>query len=60
MSTGAQLLGLVTGDRVVHRTWGEGTITETAAEGDDAEAVVEFPSVGTKRLLLRMAPLERA
>jgi ATP-dependent DNA helicase UvrD/PcrA len=59
-STGAQLLGLVVGDRVVHRTWGEGTVTETAAEGEDAEAVVEFPSVGTKRLLLRMAPLERA
>jgi ATP-dependent DNA helicase UvrD/PcrA len=59
-STGAQLLGLAAGDRVVHRTWGEGTVTETAAEGDDAEAVVEFASVGTKRLLLRMAPLERA
>ena len=58
-STGAQMLGLVPGDRVVHRTWGEGTVTETAAEGDDAEAVVEFPSVGRKRLLLRMAPLER-
>ncbi len=59
-TTGAQLLGLVAGDRVVHRTWGEGTVTETAAEGDHAEAVVEFPSVGSKRLLLRMAPLERA
>ena len=58
-STGAQLLGLVVGDRVVHRTWGEGMVTETAAEGEDAEAVVEFPSVGSKRLLLRMAPLER-
>jgi DNA helicase-2/ATP-dependent DNA helicase PcrA len=60
VTTGAQLLGLVVGDQVVHRTWGEGTVTETVAEGDDAEAVVEFPSVGTKRLLLRMAPLERA
>lgn len=35
-------------------------MTETAAEGDDAEAVVPLESVGTKRLLLRMAPLERA
>ncbi len=59
-STGAERLGLVPGDRVVHRTWGDGTVTETAAEGDDAEAVVDFASVGTKRLLLRMAPLERA
>jgi DNA helicase-2/ATP-dependent DNA helicase PcrA len=59
-STGAQLLGLVAGDRVVHRTWGAGAVVETAGDGDDAEAVVQFPSVGTKRLLLRMAPLERA
>jgi DNA helicase II / ATP-dependent DNA helicase PcrA len=59
-STGAQLLGLVAGDQVVHRTWGAGAVVETAGDGDDAEAVVQFPSVGTKRLLLRMAPLERA
>ena len=59
-STGAQLLSLVAGDQVVHRTWGAGAVVETAGDGDDAEAVVQFPSVGTKRLLLRMAPLERA
>ncbi|MGD0394210.1 MAG: UvrD-helicase domain-containing protein [Acidimicrobiales bacterium] len=58
--TGAELLGLGVGDEVVHGQWGEGTVLETAATGDDAEAVVHFGSVGRKRLLLRMAPLKRA
>lgn len=59
-STGAQDLGLVEGDAVVHGQWGEGTVVETGGTGDDAEAVVVFPSVGRKRLLLRMAPIKRA
>ncbi len=59
-STGAQSLGLVAGDRVVHGTWGEGTVVETRGDGDDAEAAVAFPGLGTKQLLLRMAPLKRA
>ncbi len=59
-ASGAEQLGLVAGDAVVHGTWGEGKVLETASEGDDAEAVVQFASVGRKRLLLRMAPLKRA
>ncbi len=59
-STGAERLGLAVGDRVVHGKWGEGTVVETAGEGDDAEAAVDFASVGRKQLLLRMAPLKRA
>ena len=58
--TGAELLGLEAGDKVVHGKWGEGTVVETATAGEDAEAVVQFGSVGRKRLLLRMAPLKRA
>ncbi len=58
-STGAELLGLVAGDRVVHRQWGEGRVTDTRGSGDDAEATVVFPGVGRKQLLLRMAPLTR-
>ena len=45
---------------MVHGKWGEGTVIETAATGEDAEAVVQFASVGRKQLLLRMAPLKRA
>jgi DNA helicase-2/ATP-dependent DNA helicase PcrA len=58
--TGAQSLGLRTGETVVHAKWGEGVVTETAGEGDKAEATVRFPGVGEKRLLLSLAPVKRA
>jgi DNA helicase-2/ATP-dependent DNA helicase PcrA len=59
-SSGAELLGLAVGDKVVHGQWGEGTVLETGGAGEDAEAVVRFGTVGRKKLLLRMAPLKRA
>ncbi len=59
-SSGAELLGLSAGDRVVHGKWGEGTVIEASGPGEEAEAVVAFDSVGRKKLLLRMAPLKRA
>ena len=59
-SSGAELLGLAAGDRVVHGQWGEGTVLETGGADDDAEAVVQFATVGRKKLLLRMAPVKRA
>ena len=59
-SSGAELLGLVAGDRVVHGKWGEGTVLGASGSGEDAEAVVHFGTVGDKKLLLRMAPLKRA
>jgi DNA helicase-2/ATP-dependent DNA helicase PcrA len=59
-SSGAEQLGLVAGDRVVHGLWGEGDVVSTGGEGEDAEAEVAFDSVGRKKLLLRMAPLKRA
>jgi DNA helicase-2/ATP-dependent DNA helicase PcrA len=45
---------------VVHGKWGEGSVLEASGPGEDAEAVVQFGSVGRKKLLLRMAPLKRA
>jgi DNA helicase-2/ATP-dependent DNA helicase PcrA len=59
-SSGAELLGLAVGDKVVHGQWGEGNVLETGGAGEDAEAVVRFGTVGRKKLLLRMAPLKRA
>jgi DNA helicase-2/ATP-dependent DNA helicase PcrA len=58
--SGAESLALRTGETVVHARWGEGVVTETAGEGDKAEATVRFPGVGEKRLLLALAPVKRA
>ena len=58
-TTGAENLGLRTGDDVRHGKWGDGVILEIIGTGDKAEAVVRFPSVGEKRLLLSWAPLEK-
>ncbi len=59
-TTGAETIGLRAGDDVVHGKWGEGVILEVIGAGDKAEAVVRFPSVGEKRVLLAWAPLKRA
>ena len=58
-TTGAEDLGLKAGDDVVHGKWGEGVVLEVVGDGEKAEAVVRFPSVGEKRLLLAWAPLKK-
>lgn len=47
------------GDDVRHNVWGEGVVLHVEGSGDKAEAVVNFPTVGEKRLLLAWAPLEK-
>ncbi|HUS61626.1 MAG TPA: 3'-5' exonuclease, partial [Acidimicrobiales bacterium] len=59
-TSGAEAMGIRTGDDVVHGQWGEGVVLAIKGEGDKAEAVVRFPSVGEKHLLLAWAPLKRA
>jgi DNA helicase-2/ATP-dependent DNA helicase PcrA len=59
-SSGAEDLGLVPGDQIVHARWGEGKVVEVAGEGDRAEAVIAFPRHGKKKFLLQMTPLKRA
>ena len=59
-TTGGDRLGLRVGDDVLHGKWGEGVVLEIIGEDEGAEAVVRFPSVGEKRLLLAWAPLKRA
>jgi len=51
--------GLKVGDDVRHGKWGEGIILLLEGTGDKAEAVVRFPDVGEKRLLLSWAPLTK-
>ena len=55
----AHLLNLKSGEEVIHRAWGVGLVISSSGDGDRAEAIVSFPSVGEKRLLLAWAPLKR-
>ena len=57
--SGADSLGLRIGDDVRHAKWGEGVILDIEGQGDKTEAVVRFPDIGEKRLLLAWAPLEK-
>src|SRR5690606_14639223 len=57
---GAEQLGIRVGDDVVHAKWGEGVVLALEGEGDKAEIVIRFPSVGEKRLLLSWAPIKKA
>ena len=59
-STGAEQLGLVAGDAVVHDHWGPGTVVSTKGEGERAQATVRFSNVGEKHLLLSATPMRRA
>ncbi|MDA8034137.1 MAG: hypothetical protein M0T71_08215, partial [Actinomycetota bacterium] len=59
-ATGADQLGLVAGDAVVHARWGEGRVVAVSGEGARAEATIAFPRRGEKRFLLALTPLKRA
>ena len=53
-------LALNTGDRVRHKTFGEGIVTEAKPARGDTEVTVAFKDgQGVKRLLLSFAPLEK-
>ena len=58
-TTGAESLGLVVGNEIMHARYGEGTIIELLGSGDKTEAIVRFPSFGEKRFLLAFTPLKR-
>ncbi len=47
------------GDRVYHKIFGEGIVTDVVNIRNDQELTVVFENMGTKRLLASLAPLER-
>ncbi|MGI4894918.1 MAG: DNA helicase PcrA [Janthinobacterium lividum] len=53
------VIALNPGDRVTHDSFGLGTVVRIEGEGDKTVAHVDFRSEGTKRLLLRYAPVEK-
>jgi DNA helicase-2/ATP-dependent DNA helicase PcrA len=57
---GRAVVSLSAGDRVSHDTFGLGTVVVVNGVGDRAEATIDFgDATGTKRLLLRYAPVEK-
>ena len=53
------VVSLQPGDRVTHSKFGLGTVVSTSGSGEKADATIDFGSAGTKRLLLRYAPVEK-
>lgn len=49
----------VKGERVLHDTFGSGTVKEVTGFGKDTKVTVDFDDVGRKRLLVRYANLEK-
>lgn len=52
-------LQLFVGDKVEHSDFGLGTVTATAGEGARQTAEIQFESVGAKRLLVKVAPIQK-
>ena len=49
------LISLAVGDAVRHKAFGEGTVAKVTPMGNDALLEISFPTVGTKKLMLRTA-----
>jgi DNA helicase-2/ATP-dependent DNA helicase PcrA len=58
-ATKREVPSLAPGDRVVHDTFGMGSVVALDGVGDKAVASIDFGSQGVKRLLLRYAPVEK-
>jgi DNA helicase-2/ATP-dependent DNA helicase PcrA len=54
-----EIPSLSPGDRVVHDSFGMGTVVALEGVGDKSVASIDFGSEGVKRLLLRYAPVEK-
>ncbi|MGZ5369521.1 MAG: DNA helicase PcrA [Aeromicrobium sp.] len=54
-----EVISLAPGDRVVHDSFGMGTVVTVDGAGEKSVASVDFGSGGVKRLLLRYAPVQK-
>ena len=52
-------LTLAVGDRIRHTDFGEGAVTAVTGEGSKRVAEVQFDTAGRKRLLIKIAPIEK-
>ena len=59
LSPAREIPSLEPGDRVLHDSFGMGSVVALDGVGDKAVASIDFGSQGVKRLLLRYAPVEK-
>jgi DNA helicase-2/ATP-dependent DNA helicase PcrA len=52
-------LQLSVGDEIMHADFGKGKVIATAGEGARQTAEIHFGSIGIKRLLVKVAPIEK-
>ena len=52
-------LTLAVGDRIRHTDFGDGSVTAVTGEGTKKVAEVQFDIAGRKRLLIKIAPIEK-
>jgi DNA helicase-2/ATP-dependent DNA helicase PcrA len=52
-------LELVAGDRIRHTDFGDGRVTTVTGQGAKRVAHVQFEKVGAKKLLIKIAPIEK-
>jgi len=52
-------LVLAAGDRIRHNDFGEGRVTGVTGDGAKRVAEVQFDTAGRKRLLIKIAPIEK-
>ena len=50
---------LVPGDRIRHEDFGEGRVDQVTGEGAKRVAHVRFDRAGQKKLLIKIAPIEK-
>ena len=52
-------LELAAGDRIRHADFGDGTVNQVTGEGNKRVAHVKFDTVGAKKLLIKIAPIDK-
>jgi DNA helicase-2/ATP-dependent DNA helicase PcrA len=52
-------LELVAGDRIRHTDFGDGRVTDVTGVGNKRVAHVQFETAGSKKLLIKIAPIEK-
>jgi len=52
-------ISLTTGDKVLHKAWGEGTVVSVLQTGDKSKATIAFENKGVKTLIVELAPIKK-